>query len=497
MGFLGRLSRLTPPPGSSEASEFGESGGRRSIEKDEEQEPTIRRRHDPVLEGREGRERAVSTTIGQSPALPLSIEDLRGRMSAILAKHQQREEPAWKKAEQHLGDLPFTSEETEHGVLYRRVLRVGPAQRVGHAPCDYAKRADMPWLSALSLSPELAGCDPKEALYVDTETTGLSGGTGTVAFLVGLAFFDRGELVLEQLFVRSLGEEGPMLRHYLKRVEAASFLVTFNGKSFDLPLLRTRTMMARLPDASLRPHLDLLHVARRIHGRRRSPNAPDGLRLVGLERDLLGFIRHDDTPSGEVSACYLHFLRTGDIRGLLGVVEHNAWDVLTMASLVGFYGETPDGSLLKAGDLARIAGVFRRSRRLDLARKVAAHAVGREESLETLAARAEVEHACGDRESALTDFSRSLELIGSSQGGGSEGTEDDEALAVASDDPVARRANEVRLSLAKLYEHYKKDPERALQIAALGTSEKQEAHAKRVDRLSKKSGTRRRLPGIS
>ena len=411
------------------------------------------------------------------------IDDLRARMGAILAKHARREEPAWKRSEQELGDLPFTSEETEHGTLYRRVLRVGVAQRVGHAPVDYARRADMPWLAALSLEPALAQCNPEDALYVDTETTGLSGGTGTVAFLVGLAFFDRGQLVMEQLFVRTLGEEAAMLHHYVKRVEAASFVVTFNGKSFDLPLLRTRLMLSRVPAAPHRPHLDLLHVARRVHGRKKAVVDPfaqygevaSGLRLVALECDVLGFVRHDDTPSGEVSQCYLHFLRTGDVRGLFGVVEHNAWDVMTMAAMVGFYGETPSGeqgASLGGPELARVAGVLRRTRQLDLAREIAEHAVAREVSLETLAARGEVARARGDRAAAFEDLSRA---ILSERPIEREGEQREE--------PIARRAREVRLALSKLYEHYKKDPAAALAHAEQGTSERPDAHEKRVRRL--------------
>ena len=337
-------------------------------------------------------------------------------------------------------------------------------------------------------SPRSPTLNPEDALYVDTETTGLNGGTGTVAFLVGLAFFDRGELVMEQLFVRTLSEEGAMLRHYLKRVEAASFVVTFNGKSFDLPLLRTRVALSRLEPPPHKPHLDLLHVARRVHGRKKAVVDPfaqygevvSGLRLVALERDVLGFVRHDDTPSGEVSQCYLHFLRTGDVRGLFGVVEHNAWDVMTMAAMVGFYGETPsgdEGASLGGPELARVAGVLRRTRQLDLAREIAAHAVSRTVSLETLAARGEVSRAFGDHASAFEDLSRAHEaqLDPDEQTGAKASSTEPEALA--------KRTREVRLALSKLYEHFKKDPERALALAELGTSEGAEAHARRVQRL--------------
>ena len=146
----------------------------------------------------------------------------------------------------------------------------------------------------MALDPRVSASDPRRALYFDTETTGLGGGAGVLAFLVGLAAFDEHGLFVEQVLVRNLGEEAPMLQHVRGRIEAASMLVTFNGKSFDMPLLRTRFAMARLEAPPDRPHLDLLHVARRVH-RRRS-------KLTMLEENILGFVREGDVPSGEVSA---------------------------------------------------------------------------------------------------------------------------------------------------------------------------------------------------
>ena len=101
--------------------------------------------------------------------------------------------------------------------------------------------------------------------------------------------------------------------------------------------------MAGLAPPAEPPHLDLLHVARRVH-KERTRRSAGACRLVALERDILGFERVDDVASGDVSACYLHFLRTGDARALLGVVEHNAWDVVAMVALVGLYGEPLPGA---------------------------------------------------------------------------------------------------------------------------------------------------------
>jgi hypothetical protein len=204
------------------------------------------------------------------------------------------------------------------------------------------------------------------------------------------------------------------------------------------------------------PHLDLLHVARRVHSKR----VKQGCRLIALEREVLGFVRHDDVESGDVSACYLHFLRTGEARALLGVIEHNAWDVAAMAALVGLYGEPLSGGLA-ADDLAGIAATLRRAGALDHALAAADAAVERGgASPELLRVRADVAKARGDRARALADF---------------------ESLANAVDDPAAR------LELAKLYEHWVKAPARALEWAARGTGETPERAKRRADRLARKA----------
>ncbi len=406
---------------------------------------------------------------GASPAVATApdgararvLDDLRARIQAAL----ERSAPKAPPPSVDTVELPFASVETPRGPLHVRVHRLSAAHRTGRAPVACGADADPELLALLALDPGLAHCDPRRALYLDTETTGLAGGTGTVAFLVGLAWWDGGCLVLEQLLVRELGEEAPMLERVRERIQAASLLVTFNGKSFDMPLLRTRFVMARLERPLEPPHLDLLHVARRIHGKR----IRQGCRLVCLERDVLGFERLDDVASGDVSACYLHFLRTGDARALLGVIEHNAWDVVAMAALVGLYGEPAgaNGSAagdanrdLSADDLAGVARTLRRAGALDRASAFADLAVIREVCAESLRARAEIAKARGDRARALADF---------------------EALAASIDDAS------VRLELAKIYEHWERAPGRALEWVARGTGEGEHASRRRRERLERKA----------
>jgi uncharacterized protein YprB with RNaseH-like and TPR domain len=359
-------------------------------------------------------------------------------------------------------ELPFATTETPLGPLHERLQRLSSAHRTGHTPVGCARDASVDLLALLALDPALAACDPAGALFLDTETTGLSGGAGTVAFLVGLGWWDGSALVIEQLLVRALGEEAPMLERVRARVASASMLVTFNGKSFDLPLLRTRFVMAGVAAPREPPHLDLLHVARRIH-KERARLTPGACRLTALEREVLGFERVDDVASGDVSACYLHFLRTGDARALLGVIEHNAWDVVAMAALVGLYGEPLLAqSRLGPGDLAGLARTLRRAGALDRAMATADEAVDRSLGQDhgPLRARADIAKARGDRARALADF---------------------EALATAVDDPS------VRLELAKIYEHWVGAPSEALAWAVRGTGESPERAEKRERRLVRKA----------
>lgn len=355
-------------------------------------------------------------------------------------------------------ELPFCVERTELGPLHVRTLRLSGAHRVGRIPITGARTASSELLALLALDPRLAACDLSGALYLDTETTGLGPGAGTVAFLIGLAFWDAEiGLVCEQLLVRQLGEEAPVLQRVAERIKQASMLVTFNGKSFDLPVLRTRFVMGRATFPDEPPHLDLVHVARRLHKGRGF-----GFRLGAVEREVLGFVRENDVPSGEVCACYLHFLRTGDTRALLGVVDHNLWDVVSMAAIVALYGEPLEGTMLHAEDLVGVARTLKRAGEKDRAREVVETALARGAGSAGVRARAEIAKARGDKARALADF---------------------EALAACVDDPT------VRFELAKLYEHHAKDAVRALAVVEAGTGEKEDRRAHRAARLARKVET--------
>ncbi|MBI1737822.1 MAG: ribonuclease H-like domain-containing protein, partial [Acidobacteria bacterium] len=149
--------------------------------------------------------------------------------------------------------------------------------------------------------------DPQQWLFLDTETTGLAGGTGTYAFLVGVAWWDAGGLQVEQYFMRDFGEEHSLLLALGERLRERPVLVTFNGKTFDWPLLETRYRMTRAIEAqALRAHLDLLHPARQLWRMRLA-----SVRLTELEKHVLGWDRGPDLWSQMIPQLYFDYLRGG------------------------------------------------------------------------------------------------------------------------------------------------------------------------------------------
>lgn len=166
-------------------------------------------------------------------------------------------------------------------------------------------------------------------VYLDTETTGLAGGTGTIAFMVGLAHLDADALVVRQYLITAFSAERAMLQRVTEHLCAAATVVSFNGKSFDLPLLAARLRLHGLhsPLQSL-THVDALHLLRRAYGAR----LPD-CRLKTAEHMLLGFIRPDDLPGSEAPDAWRRLLKDGDISQVARVAKHNRDDLLSLAAL--------------------------------------------------------------------------------------------------------------------------------------------------------------------
>jgi uncharacterized protein YprB with RNaseH-like and TPR domain len=195
--------------------------------------------------------------------------------------------------------------------------------------------------------------------FLDTETSGLSGGTGTYAFLVGAARFLDGEFQLEQFFMRDPAEEAAMLEALAEFLAPTQALVTFNGKAFDAPLLATRYALHGFPSPfSGFAHLDLLPLARRLW-RDRLPSRA----LKYLEEHVLLAPRSsDEVPGFEIPYLYFDYLRNRDARPLKGVFYHNAMDVVAMAALLTHVTSIladPFGEMVEHGlDAVALAKLF-------------------------------------------------------------------------------------------------------------------------------------------
>jgi len=181
----------------------------------------------------------------------------------------------------------------------------------------------------LSGSETFGTFQPSETVFLDTETTGLAGGAGTYAFLVGIGFFEERGFVVRQYLMPELSEEKDMLLMLQEHLQPFRSLVTFNGMSFDMPLLHTRYIMQGLrPAWRWEHHLDLLPVSRRLwRGRFES------CRLSCLEEEVCGFRRVGDIPGYAIPPLYVRFLKERRLSLLEPVMEHNVWDIASLAAL--------------------------------------------------------------------------------------------------------------------------------------------------------------------
>ena len=171
--------------------------------------------------------------------------------------------------------------------------------------------------------------DPRRVLYLDTETTGL-GGSGTVAFLVGMGFLTDNGFEVHQFLMRDYPEEPYLLRHVANGLGKFDVLCTFNGTTFDVPLLESRFLMNRMDRGCLElPHLDLLHMCRRLWKLRLGR-----CNLGRLEEVILGKPRQDDLPGSEVPQRYFTYLKTKQMSLLDDILKHNAQDIASLCVLL-------------------------------------------------------------------------------------------------------------------------------------------------------------------
>ena len=175
---------------------------------------------------------------------------------------------------------------------------------------------------------EFVECDPRRVIYLDIETTGLS---GCPLFLVGAMGFDGDGFILRQYFARDYAEERHLLGDFADALAAFEMLVTFNGRAFDVPYVRDRATVNRLTVAWPPRHLDLLP-----ESRRRWARAFPNCKLATLEQLICRRHRVDDIPGAEIPAVYHEFVHTKDASKMRSVIHHNALDLVTMAELALF-----------------------------------------------------------------------------------------------------------------------------------------------------------------
>ena len=313
-----------------------------------------------------------------------------------------------------------------------------------HGNVDISDLAELPEDLLAGLSDgAIARAHPTRWAFLDTETTGLAGGTGTYAFLIGVGAIEPAGFRLRQFFMRDYGEEASLLYRLAEHLAQFDVLVTYNGKAYDQPLLETRFRMARARHPFDRmEHLDLLFGARRLWKLRL-----ESCRLVDLENQILGVERQGDLPGEMIPYCYFGYLRTQRAFDLVPIFHHNAIDILSLACLtaiVPFAFRSPESAPLRHGadfvGLARwLDCAGRRDEAVSLLRRAIAMGLPDTLLFKTLWDIAALEKRLGREDAALATVSE----------------------LAASRNPYRARALE---ALAKHYEHRERNYAMALEM---------------------------------
>lgn len=324
----------------------------------------------------------------------------------------------------------------------------------GRFPIQRLQEVSAEWLAAITggAAPALP---PRRWAFVDTETTGLSSGVGTCAFLVGVGAIEAGGFRVRLFFMRDYDEEPAMLQALAEHLRGFDALVTYNGKAYDAQLLENRYRLNRQANPLERlHHFDLLHAARRLWGER-MPNC----RLGTLEAEVLGVTRRGDVPGALIPQRYFDYLRTGDPSGLRPVLRHNLIDIVSLGCLTAValaaYA-APDQAALRHGqDLLGLARWLRSQgqaeRALQLYRRAVQAGLPASGLFASLWEAAQLERKAGNRNAQL----RLLR-------------------------DLARVANAYRAAafeeLAKHYEHRERDYDRALEMTRNAQRDAPSAH---------------------
>lgn len=302
---------------------------------------------------------------------------------------------------------------------------------------DLIQASTLSWLSLGSIDQDF---DQGGLLFFDTETTGLSRGAGTLAFLIGFGRILGQELHIKQVMMRDYGQEAEALQHFLQAASGAKCLVSYNGKSFDLPLLDSRMTLTRMEhNLQSLPHLDLLHPAKRVY-KLRLGRVP----LTRLQEMILGQTRFKDIPGSEVPKRFFDYLKTRDEGLLQDVLIHNQQDILALANIfLGLLALHQDPlSSLHQEDIFSMGKVFEGQKQHQRA--------------------AACYRACSKKDVQAMATLRLAEMYRRTG-------QDEEAVALFEHlRQGEQRQAEIYISLAKIYEHRFRQPERALEIARQG-----------------------------
>lgn len=302
------------------------------------------------------------------------ISELRRRIEAITSRRPTAsDKPVFTRHEDavSLKDMMMGEEmQNAHGKFFISNGYFHGSAKHGSRRIGEISAIDMNAVALLANNPDMAFLHCKDALYLDTETTGLTGGTGTFAFLIGLGWFDNDTFYTTQIFSRDFSEERASLRFLLDLAGEKRYIVSYNGKAFDVGLLSTRFILNRLPDTlATMPHLDLLHPARRLLGHRLENN-----RLITMEKEILGVLRQGDIPGNEIPQRYFDWLRNRDARLLTEIFEHNRLDIISMATLsvhlADMLNHSRDISAYEHEDLLAAAKLFLARRDASGAKKI-------------------------------------------------------------------------------------------------------------------------------
>lgn len=380
------------------------------------------------------RDDAAGEPRGFSPAIPESAERLAQLLSAA----------------------PMRNEFGEHLALRKWFSEVADGVKTHCSALGHGMAGELLDASALGLlMPEAPQevADPRQWLFLDTETTGLMGGSGTYAFLVGIAWWDAGGLEVEQFFMRDHSEEHALLVTLAERMAERCVLVTFNGKSFDWPLLETRYRMTRtLRPPVVRAHLDFLHPARNLWRLRIG-----SVRLQELERHVLGWNRGADVASEFIPEIYFDFLRGGPPEPLVPIFLHNQMDLRGLAALSSRIVSMLSESEKQGKDGFELFGLSRICERRGEATRARKHY---EQALEADELPAETDRAARRSLARMAkregEYSRARDLWQGMLGNSREGLEAYEQLAI-------------------YYERQAREPQRAASISQDALAELQQA----------------------